>query len=309
MADSSVILLRLAQFATATILMGSSLFFVYGLPREPFGPARVPGARRLVILGSLGLAVAAAAGLLAQTAVLAGSLDEAIKPASLQAVIGTMAFGKAALVRVACGAIAAVLLLAVRSPKFWTWIAIGAFGIVATASFAWSGHGATSDGADFWVHLISDVLHAWAAAAWIGALFVFALLLHGRGQTPDELARTHHALSRFSIVGTIFVATLLASGLVNSWYLVGPHNAAALVSTPYGELLLLKLAAFAGMLALAAANRFKLTPRLEGHLLAGSAHPLTLRELRRSIAIETALGVTALALVSWFGTLEPPMAM
>jgi putative copper resistance protein D len=138
-------------------------------------------------------------------------------------------------------------------------------------------------------------------------LFVFALLLLDRGQTPDELARTHHALSRFSTAGTAFVITLLATGLINSWYLVGLDHAWSLVTNRYGQLLSLKVAAFAGMLALAAANRFKLTPLLHEHLSATTQHPPSLRELRRSIAVETLLGLTALALVSWFGTLEPPI--
>jgi copper resistance protein D len=45
---------------------------------------------------------------------------------------------------------------------------------------------------------------------------------------------------------------LIASGLINSWYLVGAF--AALLGTLYGRLLLVKLSLFFGMLVLAAAN-------------------------------------------------------
>ena len=308
LADQALIVLRLAQFAAAAILMGSSLFLVYGLAQESSVRTQVAGARRLVIWGALGLAAAAALGLLAETAVMAGSFNEALKPASLE-MVGTIALGKAAIVRIACSLLGALLLLVARAPGRWTWATVGALGAVATASFAWSGHGATSDGPGFWIHMVADVLHSWGAAAWIGALFVFDLLLRDSGQTLDELARTHRSLSRFSTAGTLFVVTLLATGLINSWYLVGPQNVGALTSTRYGWLLLLKIAAFAGMLALAAANRFKLTPRLHGHLLASAHQPPSLAELRRSVAIETMLGLTALALVAWFGTLEPPAAM
>ena len=37
----------------------------------------------------------------------------------------------------------------------------------------------------------------------------------------------------------------------------------ALIGTDYGRLLVLKIALFAGMLAIAAANRFVVTPRLD----------------------------------------------
>jgi copper resistance protein D len=67
---------------------------------------------------------------------------------------------------------------------------------------------------------------------------------------------THRALERFSGVGTVLVGTLVATGLINSWFLVGPENVEGLLGTDYGLLLALKLALFAGMLALAGANRF-----------------------------------------------------
>ena len=60
------------------------------------------------------------------------------------------------------------------------------------------------------------------------------------------------ATSRFSLVGMAAVATLLATGIVNSWYLVG--NVDALLNTHYGKLLLIKLALFLGMVGIAAFN-------------------------------------------------------
>ena len=54
------------------------------------------------------------------------------------------------------------------------------------------------------------------------------------------------------------VATLVLSGIVNAWILVGSFR--ALVVTEYGQLLILKLVIFAFMLAFAAVNRLWLTP-------------------------------------------------
>jgi putative copper export protein len=48
--------------------------------------------------------------------------------------------------------------------------------------------------------------------------------------------------------------------LINSWFLVG--SVSSLLTTLYGQILLAKVAFFAAMLALAAANRFWLVPRM-----------------------------------------------
>jgi putative copper export protein len=61
-------------------------------------------------------------------------------------------------------------------------------------------------------------------------------------------------------MGYVAVATLVGTGVINGWFLVGsPSN---LIEQPYGPILLLKLLLFTGMLALAAVNRFWLVPAL-----------------------------------------------
>ena len=65
---------------------------------------------------------------------------------------------------------------------------------------------------------------------------------------------------RFSRLGVFSVGILLASGLINSWNLLnGPRD---LMATDYGRLVALKIVLFAAMVAIAAVNRFYLTPRL-----------------------------------------------
>ena len=63
------------------------------------------------------------------------------------------------------------------------------------------------------------------------------------------------------------------------------------------------------MLGLAAANRYRLTPALNRGLNTRLGQDKALADLRRSLAIETALGLGVLALVAWFGTLPPPMEL
>ena len=120
-----------------------------------------------------------------------------------------------------------------------------------------------------------------------------------------HLDLTHRALHGFGAVGTMIVATIVVTGLINSWFMVGIGNLASLGTTLYGQLLLAKLALFAVMLGLASLNRFRLTPAFE-RSIAAADHRGALGVLRKSLALETACVTVILALVAWLGTLAPP---
>ena len=72
------------------------------------------------------------------------------------------------------------------------------------------------------------------------------------------------ATRRFSNLGIMAVGTLLVSGMINAWFLVG--RTVNLTSTDYGRLLGLKIALFVGMVGVAAANRLHLMPQLSALL-------------------------------------------
>jgi putative copper resistance protein D len=307
--EPAVVVLRLLQYVGAMVLMGSSLFFLYSLPRTSADGDRSPQFARWLLGMAAGLlAVGSAAGLVAQTSLLAGSVSEGLKPESLQAVIG-MDLGKAAVVRIGAALLALVGMAALRPGKLG-WAAMALLGAIATASFAWSGHAAASEGAAKAVHLVSDVAHAWAAAAWIGALVAFFLWLSPRAIAPRAVMDLHGALEGFAGVGAMLVAVLIATGIINSWFLIGPDNVQGLLTTPYGRLLGLKVLLFIAMLLLAAVNRFRLTPGL-GRVLSADQQDRTsaLAALRRSVTTEAAIGAVVLALVAWFGILAPPSAL
>ena len=177
---------------------------------------------------------------------------------------------------------------------------------VALATLAWTGHGAAGEGAIGWAHLLADILHLIAAGAWVGALIGLMLLVVRPAKRVDaaHLTLTHRALHGFGSVGTLVVATLIVTGLVSGWALVGVDGLAALGTVPYGRLLLAKLVLFVAMLGLAALNRFRLTPAFE-HSIATGDHTGALGALRWSLGVETACAVMIFALVGWLGTLEP----
>lgn len=305
-----VVLARLAQFVCALVLLGSPLFFIYGLPRRGVGAAETLGWTRPFLGGaSAGLLIGAIVALFAQTAAMADSVAEAFKPDALAAVLTDGAFGAAIIARLALTALAILAVVVVKPPRR-LWLCLAALGAGVVVSFAWTGHGAADEGIGGALHLASDILHLIAAAVWLGALAAFAILLfRSRGAPPRaEAAALHRALERFAGVGSALVAALLATGLVNSWFLVGPAHVRDLAQTPYGRLLLAKLGLFAVMLGLAGANRFLLAPRLARGLAGGAPTAMALSALRRSVLLETSVAVLVVGVVSWLGTLPPPAA-
>jgi putative copper resistance protein D len=115
-------------------------------------------------------------------------------------------------------------------------------------------------------------------------------------------------LAGFATIGTMMVAAVTATGLVNGFFLVGVANIATLPQSRYGQLLILKLVLFAGMLLLAANNRFRLTPALEVGIRRGPTDGAVAR-LRRSLWLEIGAAVTILAVIAWIGILAPPASL
>jgi len=302
--DVAVVAARLVQFAAGVILFGAPLFLLYGYRGTP--AEALPWPRRVLAASAAALLVGALVSLVAQTAVMAGDPAAALDPEMLTTVAGGTAFGIAILVR--AGAAALALAAALRLPSglgLW-WVGSG-LGAVALATFAWTGHGAAEPGLAGGIHAAADVLHLLAAGVWLGALAALALILSARWTPAPDLQATHAALAGFSGVGSLVVAALVLTGLVNSWFLVGPERILAMTGSAYGWLLLIKLGLFVGMLGLAAANRFRHTPALNTALGNGQT-AVAVAELRRSIRLEAAAGLAVLGLVSALGVLAPVSA-
>lgn len=300
--EVAVVVLRWAQYAAGFVLTGGALFALYALPARGSSSAAALGWPRRVLAGSAAvLLLATLLGLLAQTAVVAGSLRLALDPTTLASVLTDMAMGPSSVARSLCAALALGLLLIAR-PRAWVWVATSILGGIATASFAWMGHGAATEGAGALVHLAADLAHLLAAAVWIGALAFFVAFARS---TSDHLSAFHDALAGFSGVGSAVVAILLATGLINGGFLVGVAGLPDLLTTLYGRLLLLKLVVFGGMLVLAAANRFRLTPMLRRALREPELSAQAAAALKRSLAWEATAALAVLALVAWLGRLAP----
>lgn len=248
--------------------------------------------------------VTAALGLSVMAVQMAGSWNAAWNRKMLLAVIGTP-YGQAWLFRIAALVGVAILLLwpLRRAPE--RAIAISLAGI-ALGSLAWGGHALALQGPALRVHLTADVLHLLAAGAWIGAIIALRGMVANAARSQDaaDIQFAAHALGGFATAGTVIVATLVLSGSVNGWMIVGFEGAVAALETPYGLLLLAKLVLFAIMLGLAAINRFRLTPKLETALAQGQRDQ-ALGHLQKSLLLEYCLALAVVALVAVLGTLAP----
>jgi putative copper resistance protein D len=184
----------------------------------------------------------------------------------------------------------------------WLRVATVILAAAFVGSLAWAGHAIGGQGTEGVVHPVADILHLIAAAAWVGALVPLALLLTMTGQDADALAVARTATLRFSTLGIVSVATILLTGIVNTWYLSGSVD--ALTQTKYGHLLLIKIALFVAMAGVAAFNRLRLTPRLVDDPEMTAAQNAR-RQLSRNAVLEAAMGAAIIAIVAALGTLPP----
>lgn len=181
---------------------------------------------------------------------------------------------------------------ALRSAGRWrTGLAAGALALVGLALAA-SGHAATA--APRWLTGPAVVVHGVAAAVWIGALLPLALGL-------GRLGGADGALARFSRAIPPVLMALVATGVLLA--VVQVERPDALLDSPYGQVLLAKLALVALLLGVAAVNRWHHTqPALCGE--AGA-----IRGLRRLIGLELVLAATILAVIGLWRFTPPPRAL
>ena len=275
-------LARFLHIAAMVLLFGASLFPWYAGREQPLAARTL----RLLFIAAAGLGlITALAWFALVTAQMTGAERDLLPGSAWTVVLTQTTFGSLWAFRIA-------ILLSALALGFWMppvrrlWPLLLA--AAALASLAGTGHAASL----LLLLRAVDAVHALAAGAWVGGLVPLVLVLIRRETDPAPV------LERFSAMGMIAVAVLVASGLVNAWLHVdSPWH---LAGTTYGALLLAKLVLLALMLACAAANRFLLMPRLR------SSRTATGGALLLSVGAELVLGAAVLALAAMLGMTEPP---
>jgi copper resistance protein D len=297
--ENLLIVMRFAQFLAMMILFGSALYPYYALPDRAARAEFAAFMQRLALLAGVVGLISALAWLSLEAAAMSGDDKAWHDVGTITTVLNQTEFGgiwRFRLILLAALPLILIGRMAAKKPpsSFLPLL----FGLVLLGSLAGVGHGAMGLGFSVWVHLGNQAMHFLAAAVWVGGLFP---LYRTMAQRKYDFAFKCLALRRFSTVGLWAVLLILASGLVNSWFLVGSVH--ALIFSTYGQLLMLKVSLFLCMVALALFNRLILMPKLNG----GAENKQSLHLLLRTVAAEQILAILVVAAVSVLGNLPPAM--
>ncbi len=234
--------------------------------------------RHLLALVAVALP-ASLAGLFATVALLNGRGLTGGFDAELWSLVATTATGDAVWVRL-LGLAVLLLGLAVLRLRLPAAV-VGGFAVAA--SFGFAGH-VQDEEHSLQLHALL-VLHLLCVAIWIGSLWPLWRL----AATPDR-DRVVAAMERFGRLGVLFVACLVVAGVMLTWLLL--DGFVQLFTTPYGLMLLGKLALVGLLLLLAALNKWRLVPAL----VAGGSHAGS--RLRRSILAEIGCVILVLSMTA-----------
>ncbi len=303
---TTLIITRAVQIAASILIAGIFTFdFVtLGLTGRSESNDLHEIERRLFRLAFWGLIAALLSGLLWFWLEVASmrelSLKNALSTPAWRAVLFETQFGRVWQLRL--GLIAATFVLVasalaqVRARRALV-VVLWLVSVVLLTSLAWISHAAAAT-----VHLFGvsgDMLHLCAAGFWIGGLVPLTIFL-ARVRASFSLGETVvRVVRRFSTLSLCCVSVLVVSGISTSWLLVG--SIYALFTTPYGQLLLFKLALFAILVGFGVRNRFLVKAKLPK----AAADPDLLAQLRRNVVCETYLGVAVVVIVACLGVTPP----
>jgi putative copper resistance protein D len=249
------------DLAAVTTIGLSLLSVLVGYDRPKLSEPVLARARPIAVASALVWTVAALVTLVLQTAEYRPSA-KTISAADIWSYAVAIGAGKALLVVVAFALAQTVLaVLAVRhGEKVPPEVRVGV-GLFALLPLPVTGHASNWSYHDY--TMISIELHVMSAVAWAGGLGAMTVLL---AANRTLLA---HALPRFSKLATLCLIVSGVTGLFNGAieiYLdpkVGFWS--GLFTTPYGQLVLLKLACFAAIAVLGSHVRWRLLPRIIRH--------------------------------------------
>lgn len=318
--EGLLVAVRAIHFAATLALFGEIVFALLASGRArsqtaATGESREAGQSRFCRTAIAAWLIAVLSGvcwLLLEATVMSGRpLEAGWDVGVLGTVVEDTLFGRAWSVRAALALALAALWLIARSGGVPRRQVVGVLAALLAgalaAGLAWAGHANRESGADGAIHHLSDAIHLLAAGAWLGGLAPLAATLRRLRRLPtrEDLDSGARVVVRFGTLAAACVGVLVATGVVNARYTL--RSPMALLDTPYGQLLMLKLILFSSMLAIAAVNRARLTPALGARDDGIAARSVAARRLRRNASAEQALGLGILVLVGALGVSSPPM--
>lgn len=170
-------------------------------------------------------------------------------------------WGRMYMVGLGLALIAPVAFAASRNRRGPGWVLASLTALALCVFPALTGHANAGEGWRRMATLSADVLHVWAAGAWIGGLAgILFLDRTTRNSAIGGVGILPVLVPVFSPVAVAAVATLVLTGVVASW--VHLPNVSVLFTSGYGRTLSIKLLAVGVVLGLGWLNWRRHTPRL-----------------------------------------------
>lgn len=244
--------------AVATVGM-SMLPFLFGLRPGAGSAPMLAAARRIAVVAAAVWAVASLASLALETADV--YVGRPVTIGEIGTYVRTIGSGEALLIVAGCALLYTVIgVFAVRHGEkvpAELRISVALFALLPLAS---TGHAANTGVGMQGISVISMHLHVITAVVWMGGLLAVMLL------TVADRALLADVLPRYSWVATVCVFATAVTGTFNGWFELyltpGVHWYAALFTTGYGRIVLLKAVCVIAAGLVGARVRFRLLPRI-----------------------------------------------
>lgn len=300
------VVIRWLQFTTLVLVIGAFAFnyATLGFLRRRRGPDAAlmsDARRRAAIIGLwsvLALGVVALLRLYVQTYAMHGA-ERALDSDRIGVMLARTSWGTGWMIQIAGVALGvAGFLLARRGMGAgWPVAALAALALAVTPAL--SGHAAATPR---WTSaaIAADTVHVIGAGGWLGGLLMLlaagipAAMRLGEGERGPAVADLVNA---FSPTALIFAGAAGATGVFAGWLHVGELS--ALWRSDYGRTLLLKLGILSIVIGTGAYNWLRVRPALGD--LEGA------RRIRRSSAVELAVGVLVLGITAVLVATPTPM--
>ena len=245
-----------ATLASVTLLAGLAAFVpaVWLPARREAGGAGPDGAKLFVRLGWALFGVLLVAGIVEVSLYVVRASGEPFSLGLFRQALSETRVGGIWIARLGFSLpVALILTRAARKGDgaYW-WLAAAALGTVPLLTLTLLSH-AAAEGR--FLPFFADWAHVVAASAWMGGLLGFAALLLGplrRASAEERRRLLAQAVPRFSRVAIASVLVLLVTGAYAS--LLHVPSFAALIGTPYGRALFMKLGLIAIVLSAGAMN-------------------------------------------------------
>jgi putative copper resistance protein D len=281
---------RAIHFASLMAIFGGSTYALL-LRRAGLWGSRPKGTRVLFVTAATLAIVSGIIWFCLIAGQMSGSWQGSLDPSIIETAATGTRFGHIFLGRfVGLAALWFMCVLAMRSYGRGVSILAG----LLLASLGPVSHAAASGSDIASVGAISDAAHLLTAGFWLGGLLILAMFLQRQWTDRNSLLG---ALRLFSIWGTVAVAVLVITGLINTIRIL-PISEISLHNS-YFDLLAVKVGMASLMIGLAALNRWHFAPALR------TSGERAVQHLQASVRSEIVLACAIVAIVGMLGLMAP----